>query len=67
MTSTEKIQEGVIQLSYIPTKFNKADITTKSLRGEKFELGRKQLGMTDIRACLAVWCKLMDGKRHVRA
>jgi hypothetical protein len=63
----EKIQEGFIQLSYIPTKFNKADITTKSLRGEKFELGRKQLGMTDIRACLAVWCKLMDGKRHVRA
>jgi hypothetical protein len=42
----EKIQDGTIQLSYIPSEENKADIMTKSLKGKAFTNALEKLGIS---------------------
>jgi hypothetical protein len=42
----EKIQDGTIQLSYIPSEENKAEIMTKSLKGQAFTNAREKLGIS---------------------
>ena len=44
----EKLEEGVICMSFISTKLQLADILTKGLHGQQFEFIIGKLGMLDI-------------------
>ena len=44
----EKIEEGRLQLTYVPTSYQTADILTKALPKNNFESLKTKLGMIDI-------------------
>jgi hypothetical protein len=44
----EKVQEGKIDVAYISTEHQIADVFTKPLAKERFQVLRKQLGMIDV-------------------
>ena len=46
----EKVEDGVIQLEYVPTVDQTADIFTKALNAEKFQRSQDDLGLVEVKA-----------------
>jgi len=50
----EKVENGKVEIKYVPTAEQVADVFTKGLSRDRFELLCKKLGLTKIPGCLEV-------------